>query len=314
MDYWGPNTFFVQWLNYFPAKILKLSYLTGCLVYSCLGALGFVWLVVLARPGYLSAAKHSGYFSMSFLLLFFLPGPHFWTGIVGKEALVWFFLLLAIRATKAGRLVLFALGMGMLVWIRPLAGFVSLGVLVGYAVGGTSISYRQKLGLVAFSLVAGILCLSVLLTITHIGEWSLQSLREFSEGQYRFLENYQPATLVPMGDYSLFHRLFTVGFRPHLGEIPTFWGFFSGLENSVLLVLSLGLIPALGCSSGENRMFFPLLALFAGIVMYLSSIALSVNVLGIMIRLKSSVIPFLAIFGWYGWFLLFCKRDNPKPI
>ncbi|HSF56003.1 MAG TPA: hypothetical protein VLA71_19765 [Algoriphagus sp.] len=148
----------------------------------------------------------------------------------------------------------------------------------------------------------------------HIEELSFKSLTEFSVGQYQFLESYNPGTLVPMYEYSIFYKLLTVGFRPFLGEIYTFWGFISGLENAILLVLSIGWIPLLFHFSGDRKLFFPILAIYAGIALFLFSIAQSVNVLGIMIRLKSSVIPFMAIFGWYGWFFVFQKRKESRII
>ena len=314
MDYWGRNTFFIQWLNYYPSKILKLSYLAGCFIYSCLSALGFVWLVILSRPIYLLAIKHSQFFSISFILLFFLPGPHFWTGIVGKEALIWFCMMLAIRKVKARRILIFVLATGILIWIRPLLGIIILGVAAVYSGFDKSLSTRMRNGILVFSLVGVIFSLGSLSYMMHLDEMSFRSIGQFSESQYDFLENFEPNTSIPMKGKSYFYRLFAVGFRPLPGEIPSFWGLFAGLENLILLILSLGLFPALYYSSKKITLFLPLVALIVGIGILLLSIALSVNVLGIMIRLKSSVVPLLAISGWFGWFLLFYQRSNSKLI
>lgn len=308
VEYWGRNTFFLQWLNYLPSKILDLNYLTGCLIYSCLGVLGFVWLVILAKPFYLKVSNLSDSFSLFFSLVFFLPGAHFWTGIVGKEALIWFFLVLGIRGIIVKNYFHFVLSIGVLIWIRPLLGFIFTGVFIVYLACCSSISYRRRLGLLIFLSVAGILSIGSLYHIVHFDDLSFKSLNEFSEGQYSFLRNFEPKTLVSMEEYSNFFKLFTVGFRPLIGEVDSFWGFFAGLENSIFLILFLGLFPLIFYSTREIKIFILLVVFIAGLVFYLLSIAVSVNVMGIMIRLKSSVFPIMAILGWYGWFLIFHQR------
>lgn len=314
MEYWGYNTFFVQWLNYLPSKVLGLHYLSGCLIYSTLSLMGFIWLIEVVSPLYLSAVKSSRFFAMSLLLIFFLPGPHFWTGLVSKEALIWFFLILLLKSSLKSRLIPYFLAVGLLVWLRPVVGLLALGVSSVYFLSQVRLSRNHYWTLWTLLVISGILGLGLLMYITGISSLSGSPISDFSRAQYKFLEGFNPNTIIPMENYSVLVGLITVGFRPFLGEILTFWGVFVGLENMILVLLALGIIPSLFYTYGQKQKFLYLTVLIVGILLFFYSIVLTVNVLGIMIRLKSSVVPFLAISGWYGWFLHFQKRNNSRII
>jgi len=312
MDYWGYNTFFIQWLNYIPYKILELHFFTGCVIYSSLSALGFFWLLRLCKAYYVQAKERSNFLSICLILLFFFPSQHFWTGIVGKEAVLWFVLILTLKSLKEKKLVYLILSIAILMWIRPVLGVLVLGVGLTVWMVSSTVSVRMKIGALIFAGISAVLGFFFLTYIMHLDQISLQSLKEYSEGQYAFLATFEPNTLISMQEYSVFGKLIVVGFRPFGVEIFSFWGVFSGIENFLFLILALGTIPALVYSVGNRRKFFIILAVMSGIILYLFSISISVNVLGIMIRLKSSVTPFLSILGWYGWFLFFRQKLRIK--
>jgi hypothetical protein len=312
MEYWGYNTFFIQWLNYLPSKVLGLHYLTGCLIYSTLSLIGFIWLVEVVSPLYLSAVRQSRFFAVSMLLIFFLPGPHFWTGLVSKEAFIWFCLVLLLKSTVNSRVVLYFLAVALLVWVRPVLGLLAMGISSVYWLTLVRIPTGKIWLLVSLLIVSGFLGMCLLMYITGISSVSINSISDFSLYQYRFLKEFNPDTLVPMEEYSMIYRLLTVGFRPFPSEIPTLWGSIVGMENLILGLLTLGIIPTFIHSFGQRKKFLLIMVMIIGIILFLMSIALTVNVLGIMIRLKSPLVPFLALTGWNGWFLLFNQRKKTE--
>ncbi|SEG10387.1 hypothetical protein [Algoriphagus boritolerans] len=310
IEHWGYNTFFIQWLNYIPSKILGLNFLSGCLIYSTLSLLGFLGLAELVGPRYWSVSKKSKLFSICILLVFFIPSPHFWTGLVSKEALIWIFLIVILKSVHSSRLFLYLFMISLLVWLRPSLGIVVLGATAIYLVFLARISLTKKWVFgIAISLL-GTFGLVLLIYMTGINSMGL--IAEFSSGQYQFLKTFNPNTLVPMEEYSLGYKLFTVGFRPLPGEIKSGWGLILGIENLLLGILTIGILPIPFLSRSKSRRMISVSTLILSLILFFLFVAYSVNVLGIMIRLKSPLLPFWALAGCFGWFLLLQERKKPK--
>lgn len=314
MEYWGYNTFFIQWLNFLPAKVLGLHYVTGCLIYSLLSYQGFLWLLSASQPFYLKIKESIAWMSTAFLLLFFLPSFHFWTGIVGKEALLWFLIMGVLRYYLKKEWLLFFFFAFLSVWIRPVAGLVILGFYILHFLIWGDLTNRGKVIFGMAGIAFFVIGFWLLAYITGISQFSLEMVRKFSEGQYLFLSGFHASSELPVQMMSLGEILFAVAFRPFPGEIPTLWGFFSGIENVIIFLLAFGILFLVSFQSNKKGQLGFWLLVLGSVLIYLLSIALSVNVLGIMIRLKILFMPFLMWAGFHGWFLFFyqIKRSRVK--
>ncbi len=308
MEHWGYNTFFIQWLNYVPSRVLGLNYFTGSLIYSLLSFYGFVWLAAAASPYFERLKSSKVYWSSAvFLTLFFLPSFHFWSGFVGKEAVLWFLTMGMLRFYLKKNWFLF-LGFSLIsIWIRPILGLTVLGFFTSYSLIWGDFSSRVKWVVGLSGGVGFVFGLGLLSYITGIRSFNLDLVRDFSEGQYEFLSRFQASTELTVAKMSLAETLFAVAFRPFPGEISSVWGWAVGLENLVFLLLSMGVLFLFLPKSGNDGFLGILVLLTAWIFMYFMSIALSVSIMGIMIRLKSVLMPFLIWVGYYGWILFLEK-------
>lgn len=307
MEHWGYSTFFVQWLNYFPARILDISYWGGCMIYSFMGLIGAFIFAELAHPLYQKVKSNRRWLPRFFVLLFFLPSFHFWNGLVGKEALVWFLVCFsALHWHKGNFLVSFSIVIS-IAWTRPAVGILVLIFFMIQLVFSDRLSLTRRIGLGVISVVVFCLGFGLLLYITHLEGINWESIQHFREGQYAFLERFASATELPVRQMSLGEILFAVAFRPLPGEIGSIWGLSAGLENLILLVISFGMFGLFFKEKEQQKKMITQLALIGLVVTYFLIIASSVNVLGIMIRLKTIAMPFWIYFGFMGWYLIIQK-------
>ncbi len=75
MKYFGVSTTFILWLNYIPAKIIGLEYITGNILYGFLGFVGLRYLFVMTTRHF-----PTNYTILSipvFPTIFYLPNVHF---------------------------------------------------------------------------------------------------------------------------------------------------------------------------------------------------------------------------------------------
>jgi len=307
MEHWGYSTFFVQWLNYIPSKLLGLHYFTGCMMYSFLGLVGFFCWADLIYPFYQKIKSVNPFLAGMLMLSFFLPSLHFWNGLVGKEALLWFLVFLSVRMAKKGRLTFSFLLVFLAAWTRPVAGVLLLFFLISSLVFSEKLGLRWRIGVIFFGIVALLLGLGILKYITHLEEISWDAIQQFREGQYTFLDRFEAGSRISVEEMSLMEAVFTSAFRPFPGEINSFWGWMSGIENLIFLAISLGMIGLLFVKKEAKRQMVLSVILLGLALVYFLSIALSVNVLGIMIRLKTLAMPILIYLGFYGWDLIYRK-------
>src|ERR1700761_3891910 len=88
LEYYGYGTVFIEFLCFFPVKILGLSYLTGNCLFGALGYLGMRYLYLMLRQTLPVNVKIWGIWVMPFL--FYFPNLHFWVAGVGKDSLCFF--------------------------------------------------------------------------------------------------------------------------------------------------------------------------------------------------------------------------------
>ncbi|WP_113922790.1 hypothetical protein [Cognataquiflexum aquatile] len=307
MDYWGSRTFFIQWLNYIPSKVFGLGFLFGNVLYAFFSFLGI-------REIYLVAVKYcpetsSKWIQIGWLGLFFLPNLHFWSAGVGKEALLVLGMGWAVKGMGdlPRHWVFLVLGVLLSFWVRPIAGVVLGGVAWVYLLFQPGISLPAKLAVSILVVAVGILALNRVFVSMHLEEYSLEAVLQFISGQQEFLRGFGAGSEVPMEEYGWGQKLWTFFFRPFWHEVRDFWDLVAVVENTFAFVLLIGLVL------GQVYAWYKKIRLsipgvfYAGLaVMVLMGVvyALTLNNLGIMVRMKSTYMVFLYMIGGYGWGLL----------
>lgn len=317
MEYWGYSTFFVQWLNYLPSRVLGLHFFTGTFLYALLSLIGFFFAATWAHPFFERLKSTQPLLSVFFLLTFFLPSPHFWTSLIGKEVLIWLLVFPSLVYAQRARFA-FPLVLAFLVaWIRPVVGLLLLVFLLVQLILSDRLSRSWRIACGFLGLMGMASGFYLLLYITHLESISWEQVRQFSEGQYAFLSGFQAGSEIPVQEMQLVEILLAVVFRPFLGELGSVWWIAAGLENLVFFLVSVGLVGLFFRRiPSRNQLVLGLVGLgLAGL--YVFSIALSVNVLGVMVRLKTIAMPLMIYFGLSGWSVIFRLFGNlktsPKP-
>ncbi|WP_194778577.1 hypothetical protein [Pararhodonellum marinum] len=293
-QHWGTGTFFIQWLNYLPARILGLPFWLGNLLYGLVGLWGIYGLYRLAKstfPTPQTAMEKSLFYG-----LFLLPNLHFWTSGVGKEALVFSALvglMWSYQNLKRRWIYLFP-ALVLVFLVRPYVGVLAFFSLMAVGLVQAKIPVKYRLVLGGLGLLMGFLAWLYLKELLRLEDFSLNAYRTYMDWQMEFLRGFGAASEVPMESYPMPYQWITFLYRPFIWEAEDLWPVLAALENSLYLGLTLGLVGFIRWR-GLKRMpaFLQLgLLLFVVLVFFLSQ---GINVLGIMMRLKNMVMVYFLL-------------------
>ncbi len=305
-DYFGSGYLFMYWLNYIPYKVWNWTFLTGNLLYALVSFWGWRYLYQLAYK-YFPETYKKGIFPLV-MLVFYLPNPHFWTAGVGKEALCFWGLAALIFALDRPFKRYF-LGLGaflFLVMVRPYLGWL---VLLGFGLVGLlewkRENYKQKIGAMV-ALGAAFWALPIALLYSGVEDLAWQEIPSLIQGQLAFLSGEGVNSAVDMWSYSPFLRLFTYWFRPLFWDAHHHLAYFASFENAIYLISLLFLLYHFKLKNWVKMPF----ALKFGMMVFLLTSMLYAHILGnlgIMMRMKSVYIPFLA------WAIVYLSLKLPSP-
>ena len=300
-DHFGTRSYFIQWLNYLPAKLLGLPFWIGNVLY----ALASFWALKILFSLVIQTFKieSNALFLVLLYLVFLLPNLHFWTAGIGKESLsllgLAFFLKGSIDLKKGGYWLL--LGILLSYLVRPLQGALLLGMALPIIWLDKGPASWLKLVLTPILVVAAWYMTQFLLYITHMDGIAPADIVGFSEEQFRFLDQFAAGSAIPMKEYPWWQKAWTLFFRPFWGEGGRFWPYMAILENSFSLLLFLTLPLWLIKRNWKNIPLWLLWALVYGLLL-MGVYALTLNNLGIIMRMKSFFMIFfhlLAVMGIY---------------
>jgi hypothetical protein len=235
-------------------------------------------------------------FSRVYLLLF-LPGLHFWTSAIGKDAPI--FLGVAMCTWAAFRLprryLAFGIGLAIALLVRPhiaLIALIALAMTVAFA-RGTSLLTRGALLVVV---LAGIV------SVGGLVQDSFQGLNISNKDSVtEFIETKSSVSEESGGDVSIIGasfplKLISLLFRPFFIDATGLLGYVASLENVVLLVVIVTLIWSFRTSLAVARA--AMFARFAGLFFILLTFLLAMvnyNV-GLGLRQKMMMMPALLVF------------------
>ena len=233
-SFFSYGTDFVVWLNY-PFIKLGIPFLGGFILYGLIGYFAFLnfihWITLV-----LGTSVKFGKINL-LLLLFFWPNLHYWTAVLGKEALIFWSLSVLFLGftTQQFKNLSFVIAVLMLLVIRPHVGLLLL------AAGGLAylitadMPFRRKLKKVFFLLPFAVVLFYMVLTLSKIKYLDWERIVRFNRGSV--LSFSDSGSYVPMETYSWFYRLVSFYFRPFLWEATSFRTAIVGLDNLIYLIL-----------------------------------------------------------------------------
>lgn len=292
-DFLHPGTDAIKLLTFPFVKFLHLPGWAGCLIFSMGSGFGF-WKLWSLLKNISSGNKYLLGISMILLLL---PNAHFWTSLIGKEAVL--FVPAVLIAEQIYKKQYFSLSMILsflvIAWIRPHVAFIFLaGFLIAILWKG-EIKTKTKAILSGFVLLFSAGLYWILARITHSKESLFIKIQNLYAAHNLKLKD--TSAYVPMEDYVYPYKLFTFYFRPLPFEKEGVLGQIIGLENGILMVL---FIVFLFFFIRNFKVFqWNVFSVFATIciLIYGTVFAYGYANFGMIIRTKTLVFPLLLIFG-----------------
>lgn len=296
-DYFGTSTFFMYWLNYPFSQWAGLGYLSGTILYATLSYFGFLLAFGLIKASF-GRFLEERIFQVALLILF-LPNVHFWTAGVGKEALLWLGLVMVLTGIHnfSNKFILILIGLLLSLMVRPIQGLIlTIAVLMVLPFHKNLQPYRKKIIPLSIFLVFSIFAYRYIKGSLIYG-FNLKWIGELLDWQNQFLASFKGASSINMHEYNWIEKLVTVFFRPFIWEGKDFWSMAAGLENALLVIVFIVAIWSIYQLKGQIKIpLYIWTGLIYGILLsVLYSITL--NNLGIIMRMKSIFLPFFSIFA-----------------
>jgi hypothetical protein len=230
-------------------------------------------------------------------LLLFLPGLHYWTSAIGKDAPV--FLGVAMCTWAAFRLqaryLIFGAGVAVLLLVRPHIALLALIALALTLLLGrnTSLMMRVGLGVVVLAGIGSVIGL-VEDTVSGLSLSNTDSMSQFLESKSQVSEESGADLAITGASFPV--KLFSLLFRPFFIDATGMFGYVASLENVVLLMLILTLVRRFRTALGVTRsaMFARFAIFFAAMLIFLLALV-NYNV-GLGLRQKMMMMPALLVF------------------
>lgn len=289
------GTYILFAINYFPAKILGLSYFSGTMVYSLLGFIGLSFFYAIAVETIPYNSKFKNY--TLFPLVFFMPNLHFWSSGVGKDTLLFFCIgIFSYGLLKpARRIFLLVLALYLSYIIRP---HITLFLLVAFGLSyvfSSKVSGGKRVLLSVVLIGIGIAILPSVMEFAKIEETSMESFDQFSEKKAGLLSRASSDTRIDISSYPFPLKVFTFLFRPLFFDINGIPAAIASFENLLLLLITTNIFRNNLVLTFKSAPF-----VIKGLVIFLivGTLAFSQSLgnLGIMIRMRNMFLPGLLIF------------------
>jgi hypothetical protein len=303
---YGTGTPFIDFLAYPFVNYFRFPYEMMMVLFAWLGYWGFVFFYIVFKENIRFKHTWRGIDLVS--LIIFLPNMHYWTASLGKGAVIFLGLGMAmyglsqLNNRKLGLLA----GLLIIYHVRPHVFFLmGLGILAGMITGRQKVPLYQKLIVVAGVGVAVFFLYGDIMSFASLDSENLLASFDQLSG-HRAEELAKAGSGLDISNYPLPFKLFTFWFRPLFFDAPGPIGIIVSFENLFYLMLAAklfqrGFFRFLGKSTALTK---------TSVMVFLAtSFALSgtLSNLGIIIRQKSMVMYFFL-------FLVIAFLDHKKGI
>lgn len=286
----GPDV--IRLINYPFSKILKLPFWVGFVLYSSIGLYAILGLYRFSLQ-YTNARNQMGKYLL--LGVFLLPNLHFWTSVVGKEAIIFLsisWIIIHYAKREYGSLKHIA-GWLLLASIRPhVALFLLLAIGMTEIFAGRKWDFK-KLAIMGLGVLGAFGLYLMTLHLLNRNPFDIGYILERNDASLIAFK--RAGSYVPMIEYNWLERIVALNFRPFFERSASLYSLVLSLENVlVVIILSYaGIIYArkfktikLGNFARIAIWFFLISSLFF-IQRY--------SCLGIFVRTKIMYLPFLLI-------------------
>ncbi len=290
MDPFAEGTHFVVHFVQLIRSTLGGSFLDHFLFFQCFG---MVAIALIIRSIVEIAESLQMRVPLPVYFILFLPGLHFWTGGIGKDAPMIMAIALScwcsLRIEK--RLIWMAIALVIMICIRPhITPFVMAGV-VGALLFSKRASFKVRLALAPVAAAGLVVFIGQAAASMNMTEVSVTSVTTFVETQQGFSEDakYSGGSNVAALPFPL--KVLTLMFRPFWFDAKGMMGYAASAENTVLLLFFLYLLYNFKTAARLFRhvFFFVYCTVFSSMIIV--SLAMVSYNIGLGQRMKMMALP-----------------------
>lgn len=300
--YNGSATGSMLLINFIPAKIFHLSFLTGNIIYATLGYFGFVYFYFIVKENipHISYIRNSKILGIPiFPFLFFLPNFHFWSSGISKDTILFFCIALFIYSLKHFRrrffLILISIILSMA--IRP---HITLFLLVAFGIAGVidgKLKAYQKIFVFLVFIVGFASIFSYVLSFIKLESLDMATIESFTRNKTTKL-SVDSGSGIDISRYPYLLKILTLIYRPLFFDSPNALGILVSVENLIWIIFTVKIIRKKPFKAFQET---PML-IKGGLIFFVIGVcafSLILGNLGIMLREKNMFMPLLLIFGWW---------------
>lgn len=290
-------------INYFPSNVLDLEFLTGNMMYALFGYLGFIFLLLVLKELFhpMVSLKRLKLFGVSiFPLFFFLPNFHFWSGGIGKDAIMFTCILgflWAIRQWNLRWRTLMWTAL-LIIFIRP---HMLLFLLASFGVGllfDRQMKAYQKVLIFGLFAVGFVAMFGYVMSFVQLESLESSAISQYADTKASSLNKAQSGSGVDISGYPLPLKIFTFVYRPLFFDINGPLAVLASFENAILLLFSIQILRSKPIRYLRQAGYW-LKGVFIFFILSAIAFSLILGNLGIMLRQKNMIMPCLFIFGLY---------------
>jgi hypothetical protein len=284
------GTYFMYAVNYVPARILGMGFLSNTLLFSLLGFVGIICFYMTAIKLVPYNTKFKG--KSLFPLIFFMPNLHFWSSGVGKDTILFFCIGLITFGLLniARRMPILIVGLVLSYLIRPhITLFLVLSFGLAYLFSGQISPFKRTI----FTIIligGGLVILPTVMEFAKIEESSVESFNKFSANKAAVLSRSHSGSAIDISTYPFPLKVFTFLYRPFFFDIKGLPAVIASVENLLLLLLSIEIFRTKPLLTFKSC---PLVLKGLLIFFVIGTLAFSQTLgnVGIMIRMRNMFLP-----------------------
>lgn len=283
---------FIRFIVYPCVKIFNLSYLGTFLQFGIFGLIAYYYLIIIILK--LIKAKYIGKVSKRMFYFLLMPNMHFWTCAIGKDSVIFLFIVILIYGFLFKKRIMLFLGAAIIGIIRPHVFILILvGMTFGYLFLTKKVSISQKIFILLSALIGIYFALPIFMQRLGLTELSVDSINGAIDKNLSY--NQGRGSSVDMSDSNIIVKMLSYLFRPLFFDAKNMLSLLASIENLFwiyMVFIVLKNIKKNLKSIHKLNIVSPLIFSFLFVLIGLSSV---LNNIGIALREKSMLFPMLIL-------------------
>lgn len=230
----GFNTAFIVYVVQLPKSLFGGTYLDYFLLFQAVGFLGLVALMRTFEEIYAEAGVPQPIVTYALL---FLPSLHYWTSAIGKDSLFFFAVCLALWASMRykRRLVALALGLALMLAIRPHIAAIAVAAFAGTVIVDRQTRLSIKLPLFILALVGTAASVASVWNAFQVDLTNVDTYTDVLASREAIATSESAGNTAVTGSFPI--RLLSLLFRPFFVDANGAIGLIVSTENALFALI-----------------------------------------------------------------------------